>query len=198
MCFFETARQARHDLRHHLAALRGLAESGDLPAIREYLAQYDERPLAGDRGDWCRNRTVNALARYYLGQARAEGVRLDVQMDIPEQPGIAAPDLCALLGNAFENALEAVRKAPDGRKLIRLRAEDAPGRLTIVMGNSFDGAALRQEGEGYLSGKEEGRVGLGLAGIRRTAEKYGGAARFETAGELFMTSVILFKKDGEV
>lgn len=189
----DAMRKARHDLRHHMSALWQYVESGDRQSLGEYLSEYG-KDINMDSVSVCANRAVDSVAQHYLGAARAEGIEVDAAIDVAEDMGgISTPDICIALGNTLENAVEAVRREPEGvRRFIRVRTENTPSWLTIVVGNSFTGK-LRAEGDGYLSSKEPGRVGVGLASIRSIAEKYGGMARYRTVDGVFLTEMILFK-----
>lgn len=190
----EDLRAFRHDFRHHLAALSGYARSTDLAPLQDYLESLGIQRL-DDSMNLCANAAADALARQYLDSARDNGVEVDAMLEISENPGISTPDLCVVLGNCLENAAEAARQAPSSHRLIRIRAKETPGWLSIVLENSCLPGSLQQSEEGYLSTKEAGRVGIGLRNVVSTVERYGGTAVFEKNDERFRTSLILFKKD---
>lgn len=184
--------QLRHDLHHHAVALQGLAQSGDLRAVGEYLDGFSSLRLDAPVR-MCANPAVDALAHQYLGAARDDGIAVDAALEIGEDVGIQTPDLCVVFGNCLENAVEAARQTEAG--FIRIRTKDAPGWLSIVMENSCPQGSLRTAERGYFSTKERDRIGVGLVSIRAISEKYGGTATYEMADGRFRTAVILFKKD---
>lgn len=192
----EQTREFRHDLRHHMAALRGYAQSGDTHALLAYLDDMVVLKLDAPMR-FCGNGAVDALAQQYLGRARAEGVEVDAVLEVGEDTGISAPDLCVVFGNCLENAVEAALRARPGNRSIRIRALETQGWLSIVQENGCPTGSLRKTELGYLSSKAEGRVGIGLVSVLTVAEKYGGTAQYQMEGERFRTSVILFKRDGE-
>lgn len=191
----EQLSQIRHDLHHHVVALQGLIHSGDLRAMEEYLNGFSSLRLDAPVR-MCANVAVDALAQQYLGAARADGIAVDAVLEVGETVGIQTPDLCVVFGNCLENAGEAARQTEAGEAgFIRIRTKDAPGWLSIVMENSCPPGSLLAAESGYFSGKESGRIGVGLVSVRSIAEKYGGTATYEMAGGRFRTAVILFKKD---
>ncbi|MBQ3404357.1 MAG: sensor histidine kinase, partial [Oscillospiraceae bacterium] len=187
-------RAARHDLRHHMSALWSFVEDGDREHLREYLEVYGGSLRTEGQLSICSNFAVDSVVQHYLDLAKKYGADIDVSIDINEDMGIDTPDLCVVFGNILENAAEAVKNAPKELRYIRVRTENAPHWLTIVVGNGFRGTISRSEG-GYLSSKSEGRMGVGLKSVESVAEKYHGAAEYTADGEVFKASVILFKRD---
>ena len=187
-------REARHDLRHHMSALWSFVEDGDREHLREYLEVYGGSLRTEGQLSICSNFAVDSVAQHYLDIAKKYGADIDVSIDVTEDMGIDTPDLCVVFGNILENAAEAVKNAPKELRYIRVRTENTPYRLTIVVGNGFRGSISQSE-DGYMSSKAEGRVGVGLKSVESVAEKYHGAAEYTADGEVFKASVILFKRD---
>ena len=98
------------------------------------------------------------------------------------------PDVCLVLSNLLENAVEALRR--EGGGWLRARSTFADGYLTIVVGNSSSERLRRVNGR-YLSSKAEGRFGVGLATVQEIARKYGGQAEFSADGKEFRAAVFL-------
>lgn len=122
----EETRRASHDLRQHRNIIRSYLDSGNEARLREYLnANADSGPGDGFC-TWCRNYSVNMLLNHYAGRLRAQGTEFEFSFDLPEGLAVPEPDLCVVLGNLLENALEACagqegglrprRRAPDGQQ----------------------------------------------------------------------------------
>jgi sensor histidine kinase regulating citrate/malate metabolism len=109
---------------------------------------------------------------------------------VPEYPEqISDSNLCVILGNLFENAIEACGRMTEGHKFIRLRSRLQYGTLTVTMDNSFNGVVSQKDGK-FLSSKRN-EIGTGLQSVSAIAEKHGGGASFETDGMVFLSSVYL-------
>ncbi|MEA5016717.1 MAG: GHKL domain-containing protein [Candidatus Limiplasma sp.] len=186
----EATRRARHDLRHQIAALRGYLGNGDIQGAKQYCDEIAHSIPTNYDQPLCDNFPVSAVAQHYAGLAQSEGISLSLRLDIPSDAGqVQDGELCVVIGNLMENAIEACKRQGAGPRFITLRALVQGDYLTITMDNSFDGALLRQ-GKEYLSRKREG-AGIGLASLERVAEKNGGQAYFEPQGDVFHSSVIL-------
>ena len=91
-----------------------------------------------------------------------------------------------------------LRQRPDGTWEYRaVIGMDADGKMIRKSFYSKDksGREAKKKYRDFLSGKEEGRIGIGLRSIRTIAGQYGGTAAFEMADGRFRTAVILLKRD---
>lgn len=191
------ARAARHDLRHHQRVMEQLIQDGDRERLAAYLSDFRKRVDAcREEPGVCAHPMADALARHYIGQLQQAGVELDLALNIREDLGVPAFDLCIVLGNCMENALEALRETEPARRFLRMRAEQNGQILTIVASNSYRGERLRGADGGFLSTKRHGGPGIGLSSVRTVVEKYGGSVKAEAAEGVFRISLILFGGEG--
>ena len=182
----EELHRQRHDLRHQLIAIQGLAREDNAP-LRAYLDSLLDAIPASPQV-YCENQAVNAVVSRCAGICRERGVDFTAQLTVPaETEQISDAELCVIFGNLMENAVEACTRMTEGRKFIRLNSTVHLGTLTVTMDNSFDGQ-VRQENGKFRSSKRDD-FGVGLSSIRAVARKRGGDARFEPDGRVFRSSV---------
>lgn len=129
----------RHDMRHKLVLLGQYVDDADLESVRSFLSEsIDElESLAPVR--YCTNTDVNVLLSYYAQLAEREGVALKLDVALPAELGLSSSELCSLLGNSFENALEACR-AYKARRGVSARWQEA-----ACVQLDFDGNPAREE-----------------------------------------------------
>lgn len=187
----EATRALRHDFRQQLLLIGSYADSGDLPALRDFLARYG-RQLEQGPATYTKNRIINAVLGYYGRQAEGEGIAYDAEAALPERLALPEEDLVVALGNLLENALEAARRLPPGAEpFIRARLRAEAGALYITVDNRFDGNLTRGK-EGLASAKRGGAApGQGLASIASAAARHGGQFRHAAEGDVFRASVML-------
>ena len=191
----EAEKAYRHDLRHQFAVIRQYNESGEPDKLSEYLDRLTGGLPASEK-IYCKNYAANAIASHYIAMAESEGVTVETRLDIPENAGdIPDMDLCVIMGNLLENAVEACRRAKEDECFITLNASIRNNTLIITMDNSFDGVYAEADGVFY-SRKRDGE-GTGLSSVRAVARKYGGDARFEAKGKMFMSSVYVDMRELE-
>ena len=166
------AAELRHEWRSRLAALRLLAEEGDLERLREKLAE-----LAGDLDHtaprtYSGNLAIDALLQSAADQAERLGVDFRCHAVVPPELPIDEGDLCTLLLNLLDNALEAASRTPGGGDVC-LRIHFTQGFLSVSCENSYDGQLTRGEDGELRTTKPDPEVhGFGLRQMRLVAEKY--------------------------
>lgn len=163
-------RTLRHDMRNHMAVLQGLLDNGDTGKAEEYLRELlGSAALSGGRRI-CAHETANAVLSVKLGEMERLGIPADFQVNLPEKLDISDTDLCALLGNALDNAMEACTKVktPD----IRLRCRMDKGMLMLMVSNPLSGDEKPGLGTTKADGKNHG---FGLPGMAEIARRCGGS-----------------------
>ena len=80
----ETGREYRHDMRHHLMILEGLARQEDARGVIEYVEALGGRLSSAEEMRYCRNLPVNAVISGLLGRARNAGCKLETVVELPE------------------------------------------------------------------------------------------------------------------
>ena len=185
----EEARQARHDMRHQLHQISALAESGDLESLKAYLAKTVSRIPNLDM-HFCENRAADSVVGYYCALAKREDIPFLAKLDLPESLPIDEIDMCLVLSNLLENALEAsLRTVPDRRQIKITAYLHAERLLLIEAENTFDGEVKEKDGV-FRSSKRKGN-GVGIRSVRHIAEKTGGASTFTYQNGTFTAKVML-------
>ena len=182
-------RQARHDLRHHFHVLQGFAAQGKWDSLTAYLEEAQGNIPAGDLG-LCANAVVDSVAGYFAPLYKENGVPLSFALDLPRDLPVPGTDLCSVLSNLLENAMEAsLRTAPEKRS-VQVSARLHSGNMVLLsVENNYDGEVRERNGV-FLSSKRPGE-GIGLQAVRHTAEKGGGYVRFHYGDGVFTANVML-------
>ena len=188
--YIEENAKVRHDFKHVIATLDELTKEGDIAAIRSYLDEYIALQPKKVIQDFCKNPAVNAVLNHYLQRARSYEIKVDWEIDMPEELKVTDVDICSIIGNILENAILACMEVEKKDRFIDfgIRAKKG-GSIYIVVTNSFSGTVRMKDGD-YMSTRINGH-GIGLKSITSTAAKYGGSARFSHEGNEFYTDVIL-------
>ena len=188
--YIEATASARHDFKQSIRTLKALAQAGDHAAITEYLAQYPESLPENDVVNYCRNRSVNALLNYYVREALNSGIKLNLQIDLPDRIPVSDVDLCNIAGNILDNAVAACQEVPEQSRWLQFSLTTRDDRfLYLVSTNSFSGRVKQKDGR-YLSTHRSGN-GIGLRSIQSIVERYGGSARFSHQDTEFYSDVMI-------
>ena len=179
----------RHDLRQHFKALQGCVESGDMARVAEYVKAYGESLPPDTVCRFCKNYAVDAVLHHYAEQAVRHQTDMEVSARMEEKTIIPQPELCVLLGNLLENAIEACAgsKAP---RIIRLHIrQQGKQALYLTLDNTSD-QPPKSDGGRFLSSSHDG-FGIGTESVRVIAKRYNGDTRLEWKDGMFYVSVML-------
>lgn len=181
-------KRARHDLRHHWQALQSYVDNGDIKAMRAYITKYGESLPKEPCVSYCIHPAVNALLCFYAQKAAQAGIDVQISFPVKDQAILPEPELCVLLGNLLENALEACLSC-EGRRFIRVNGM-MQGKSTLVLTVDNTGPEPEREGNAFYSSKRDG-FGIGTESVRMIVRRYHGDVRFEWNGGVFYASVML-------
>lgn len=179
----EKKRRMIHDFRQHLRTIRGLAEKLDQTPCSSELLSYVDGLTAETLSDssehltpFSDNPSVDALLQYYDTLSRKHQIKTTFQL-IPLCGSLSDLELCTMLGNLLENAVDACQRLPENTdRFIRIHSLETDHTLFIRIENTYDGIFYTDpKTEMFLSRKNKDiRHGIGLESVRETVESCGG------------------------
>jgi Signal transduction histidine kinase regulating citrate/malate metabolism len=178
-------RAIKHDIRHFVGVIGRLSGDGRYDELKQFLSEYTEEIETDPLPVFCENIVANSILGYYSLKAREGGIPFQCACSITKHPSVSDSDLCVVLSNALENAIDACRNLdnPDAR-FISAQARTINGQLLIKIENSYNGCLKVKDG-GYLSTKSGEFHGIGLQNIKKVMETYGGFVKTEHNGTVF-------------
>lgn len=185
----EAINRKYHDLKHQIGVIR-LEPNAD--KREEYLNQLE----FGMEGIGLMQKTGNDVLDTILFSKQLyctkHQITMTVVADGAQMGFMEAMDICSILGNALDNAIESVLKLADKEKrLIRIAVYTQNSFLMIRVENYFESDLQLEDGEFKTTKKDKGQHGYGLKSIRYTAEKYGGSVSAEAKDSWFHLRVLL-------
>lgn len=186
----EETRQARHDLKQHLRLIQSYLDTNNTTALCDYVKAYGESLPKDTDIHFCDNTVADMVIRYYAQLSEAQGISFKAKVELPDQLHIPDPDLCVLIGNLLENALESCKKHPTESPYINMGCRlIGTRRLTIIVDNC-PSEEPKTSHYALLSSKRTA-MGVGTESIKAVAKRYNGEARFEWENKIFSASVVL-------
>lgn len=187
---YMTMRGWRHDYHNHMQKIRAHLAFNQLQEAEAYLDQMETELKSIDILYKTGNPTVNAILNSKLTLAKKNGLEIKCDTVLPETLGISAVDLCVLLGNLIDNAIEACEKMETGeRRFLRIYLCTMKNQLYISVSNATNEIIRRLDKE-YIS-KKRGNHGYGLRRIDLIVEKYDGIINRQNEPGVFATEVLL-------
>lgn len=179
-------------MRHHFAVIKGLYRQGEPDKAAEYIDTLGEELSACEQKRYCKNPVVNAVLSVLSEKVQAAGIDVSMRLDIPEELPFDNADICTVLANATENAVNACARAPEGRRHIEITA-DLIGRTRLVLSvENGVRAPVPLDGDGLPAAQKNEEHGYGLLNVRRIVEKYDGLWQCESGEETFGMKIVLF------
>ena len=180
----------RHDYRNHIQTMKAYAADGDLDAIRKYLDLLDQDLTTVDTVIKTGNPMTDAILNSKISLARAKGIRVTADAHIPVKLKSSEIDLCCILGNLFDNAIEASMKLPPEQRMIRVYMDMKNTQLYISFTNFTAGRKMQKVGSRFRSTKGEGH-GFGLVRIDAIVERLEGYLSRNSEDGAFTTEILL-------
>lgn len=134
---------------------------------------------------------INAILNTKLSFAKSQGIKtLCSSVKQIHAEKIEEIDLCHLIGNMMDNAIEAALKiSSEKTKYVEVSITERNAMILITVRNSYEDVLID---EGLSTSKDnKANHGFGVKTIRKIAKKYQGSADFYTEGDLFCCSVML-------
>lgn len=183
--------KAMHDFHHHLSVIDTLAQKEECTSITEYI--HSVLTTSFTPAQLCRsgNSIIDAVINSKLNEAQYKGINISYTIHVEDLSAFEQADICAILSNQIENALEACEKMEDKRNVqIDIRQQEGFVLFKVINNVSKDPFM----GNGNLSStKADSAVmhGLGLKNIQDIARKYNGSLKSEYVEGHFVSTVLI-------
>ena len=176
----------RHDYRHHIQTMKVHAAKGEYEEITKYLDMLDDDLTNVETVIRTGNRMADAILNSKLSLAAEREINVKAEAKIPVSLTISELDLCIIIGNLLDNAIEACMELPPDQRLIRIYMEMKGQYLYLALTNTAGGRKKRS----FITTRGEGH-GLGIARVDAVVKKCGGYITRASEDEAFSTEVLL-------
>lgn len=176
----------RHDYRHHIQTMKVHAAKGEYKEIAEYLDMLDDDLTNVETVVRTGNRMADAILNSKLSLAAEREISVKAEAKIPVSLTISELDLCIIIGNLLDNAMEACMELPPDRRLIRIYMEMKGNYLYLSLTNTAGG----KKKQNFDTTRGEGH-GLGITRVDAVVKRCGGYITRASEDEAFSTEVLL-------
>ena len=180
----------RHVYRNHIQMMKVLAANGDMDALKVYLDELDTDLNTVDTVVKTGNPMADAILNSKISLARSRNIPTQVDAHIPVKLKMSELDLCCIIGNLFDNAMEASMALPEEKRLIRVYMDMKGTQLYISFTNFTAAKKLSKVGRGFKTSKGEGH-GFGLVRIDDIVSRYDGYLSRNSEDGAFTTEILI-------
>ncbi len=186
---YRQTRGWRHDYHNHMQSVKAYLAMDSLEEARAYLdaleQDLDEINLLFNTG----NINADAVLNAKISLAIKKGIQVDYKAAVPKTLAVSDIDLCVVIGNLIDNAVESCEKVAPENQFIRLYIGIFQKQLYLSVSNATS-ETVRKLDEQYISTKR-GNHGHGLKRINKIVDKYGGFVNRKNEPGVFVTEILL-------
>lgn len=192
----EERRRAVHDFRHHMRVVQTMAKKCGNQEITEYLnslSEYTTVPGNFKVQVESGKPTVDALFYYYQSMAEIKKIDMNLQWILPGRFPLSDVEICTLLGNLLENAIEACERLEgEPVRKITLKTSVTECMWCITIENTYDGILNLQNDSLPETRKSDTMYhGIGLSSVSHIVKKHHGSLDLLPKGKLFLVGITI-------
>lgn len=185
----EQVKKMRHDLNNHMAMIASLCEEGNYEEARKYTRQLSHEVISPDSRILTGNQTADLVVTSKMKICEAHGITFEFSGSMNNLNALAAPDICGLLGNAYDNAIEAC--IPQTHAYIRTAVNATRNYTVIRIVNSVEKKVPIRGNHAATAKKDKESHGYGMDIMKRITQKYNGSCTFSCDEREFMVRITL-------
>ena len=179
----------RHDYHNHMQVMKAQLALGNLEEIQDYLNALEKELDHVDTLVKSGNLMTDAILNSKLTLARRQKIRINCNAKIPERISVEDVDLCVILGNLMDNALEACKQITEENRFLRIYMKVNKSQLYLSIQNSAKEDPDFDE-QNYIT-KKRGNHGLGMKRVQTAVEKYQGYLNLANEPGIFAAEVTI-------
>lgn len=189
---WQQAREYRHDMKQRYLLIESYLNRNEYEKIRELYQQSVETLTEEDNLAKTGNVSFDTIVNYKAAVAQKNHINVKLDNMIPYDMKLEDVDLYSLLGNLFDNAIEAASKVDIEEREIKLLAKMSGNNLYLEMENPYTGN-LRKQGRNYLTTKgDKNEHGLGLRIVENIINRHSGQMIIDDKENYFRIKVLLY------
>lgn len=184
--------KSRHELKQTYLLVQTYLEQEAYDKIKDYYAEKirvlsDEESIVRT-GNICFDTIVN-----YKGTvAKEQGIEIRPEVMIPYDMELEEQEVCSLLGNLLDNAIEAAGEVWEDERIITLKAKMSGKNMYVEIGNPYEGER-KKKGENFLTTKENVKEhGIGLKIVGNIVKKHNGILKIDDGDNYFKVSLLVY------
>lgn len=179
----------RHDYHNHLQAMKAYLSMNQLKELDEYLFKLEKDLDEVDNLVKSGNLMMDAILNSKITIMMNYNINVDFKAILPEEIKITDVDLCVMVSNLLENAIEACLKIPQEQRFIRVFSEVYGSQFYLSIQNSAM-ENLDFNAQNYISNKR-GEHGFGMKRVQLLVDKYNGFLNLQNEPGIFASEITI-------
>ena len=187
-------RQIKHDIKNQLKVIELMLEQKQYGALGRYFSSMNESFLKESGSSFidCGNEFINSVINMEILKANNYGIQLVTRINVPSELPFEKSDLCRILVNLLDNAIEGVLRADSKDYLVDCKIARQAGFLYVSVQNHIRDDYDRDRLLEMNTEKEDAdNHGFGHRIVKRIVEKYNGIVKYKVEDNEFIAEMML-------
>lgn len=190
--------KVNHDIGNHLDTIYQLVDENSVEAAKSYIKEVRQPMETLAKMTWTGIESIDAILNRKLSIMEAKGITYGLNIEYPQNTNLVSMDICNILSNLLDNAIEATEKLPVEAREIYVLMRNVQHILFVRVTNSCEAAEYKKGGVPQTTKEDKKIHGWGLPSVVSTVEKYYGAFTCECHEGKFVAEAMLFYELEEV
>lgn len=185
-------REFRHDFSNHILCLKELISKNNIAEAADYIDQMQSTVLQIQKKTYTTgNEIIDAILNYYVRQLKKD-VEVSVIGLCNDNLNVNDVELCSIVSNPLQNAVEALNNQKRERKYLKIRMNSTTQNFKMVICNSFDKDNIAiTDGLPVTIKQDKENHGIGLKNVKKLVENNKGLFNIEIQEDEFRITLIL-------
>lgn len=182
-----------HDMRNHFLLLQNYLTDGKIAEAQNYLEKLSGNKAILSEERWTGIEAIDYILGQKIANARQQHITVTINAEYPKDCKIEPVDLCAIMTNLLDNAIDGAEKCPEYiDKTIDITIRRIHQFILIRITNSSAAPPVQHNGRLVTDKRDKQKHGWGIKSVVSTAEKYNGTVEYNYTDFIFTVSVMLF------
>lgn len=183
-----------HDYKNHMLVIRELLSEKSYSEAETYVSTLcDSLRQENFAQTYTGVEIVDAVLNVKQNEGINYGIKTDIRASYPHNSGIVSVDICTILGNLLDNAIEACAKVtPKEKRHIGVRISYTENVVMIKIENMAEENPFLKSETFKTTKKGSTEHGLGIPIVKNILEKYHGDLKQICENGVFVSKVILY------
>lgn len=186
---YKNCAYTQHDMKNHLIVLSNYCDKGEIEKCSQYINNILEPLEKVHQYINFKDDIISIILNYKLEAASSKGIHVETDIDCIEDLGIEDHDLCSIISNLVDNAIEACEDPFCIDKVIKIGIKNLSDIIIIRVSNTYSPHLNKKRSK---AGKFQ-LHGFGKNAVRDKVKKYGGRVEFSTDDKYYHALITIFR-----
>lgn len=193
---YNNSRILVHDFKHHMKMIAAMTENEDILSLKEYVKSMQIQEKDFSSNYITGNKIVDVILYEEAEKCKKQGIAFHYTCNNVSFDFMNDADICCILSNLFDNAIESAEKSKDRRIEAVFYTKDDKTMLFIEISNSSDISPETKNGSLITNKKDKDNHGIGLYSIEKNITKYDGflSYKYNESEHIFKVVITLNTK----